>query len=197
MAIHRQALVGMEFVQRVLDSMPLVMFLVDQDFVIADLNAAAAEFVRTNKEGVRQQRGGTVLECLHAVEADSGCGRSESCKSCIIHEAVQAAIRGQRVERKHARLLSRKNGEILEAHYLATACPFVHEGKPFALLMLEDVSDLIRLQSFLPICAGCKKIRDRQNRWHNLESYLESRIDVEFTHGMCPECLEKWYPGEE
>ncbi len=46
-------------------------------------------------------------------------------------------------------------------------------------------------------CAACKKIRDENKCWHTLEEYLESRIEVEFTHGMCPECLEKWYPDEQ
>ena len=41
----------------------------------------------------------------------------------------------------------------------------------------------------LPICSYCKRIRDDKDYWSRLESYLSDRSDVEFTHGICPECF--------
>jgi len=186
-----------EFVRTLLDSMPLVIFVVDADFTIIHLNAAAREFVRSSLDGIFMKRGGTALRCLHSMEQPEGCGRSESCRDCIIREAVNQAVRGGRVHRRQARLRIMGEGKDTEVYYLVTSAPFLHEGKPLALLMLEDISELIRLEALLPICAACKKIRDENKCWHTLEEYLESRIEVEFTHGMCPECLEKWYPEEE
>jgi PAS domain S-box-containing protein len=51
------------------------------------------------------------------------------------------------------------------------------------------------LRGLLPICAGCKSIRDGNNEWRTLEEYVSQRAEVTFTHGMCPACMAKYYPG--
>ena len=45
-----------------------------------------------------------------------------------------------------------------------------------------------QLQGLLPICCYCKKIRDDQNYWQQVEKYLGNHLDVEFSHGICPDC---------
>jgi hypothetical protein len=50
------------------------------------------------------------------------------------------------------------------------------------------------LKGLLPICASCKKIRDDAGYWHQVEAYIGSRSDVEFSHGICPDCVIKLYP---
>lgn len=47
------------------------------------------------------------------------------------------------------------------------------------------------LQGLLPICMHCKRIRNGEQVWERLESYLEEHADVEFSHGLCDECLTK------
>ena len=57
---------------------------------------------------------------------------------------------------------------------------------------LEDAMAQIRhLQGLLPICSYCKRIRDDKNYWHQVEFYITSHADVRFTHGICPQCMEK------
>jgi phosphoserine phosphatase RsbU/P len=57
---------------------------------------------------------------------------------------------------------------------------------------LEDaLSQVNQLQGLLPICSYCKKVRDDQNYWQKVDTYLSDRIDVQFTHGVCPDCLER------
>lgn len=46
----------------------------------------------------------------------------------------------------------------------------------------------------MPICAGCKKIRDDSGYWQSVEGYLQSNTEINFSHGICPECTEKLYP---
>ena len=53
------------------------------------------------------------------------------------------------------------------------------------------------LSGLLPICAGCKKIRDDQGYWNQVESYIQKHTDARFSHGLCPDCLRKWYPEIE
>ncbi len=52
------------------------------------------------------------------------------------------------------------------------------------------------LRGLLPICAGCKKIRDDQGYWKQLEEYVEQHSEAQFTHGMCTECRAKWEAAE-
>ncbi len=52
------------------------------------------------------------------------------------------------------------------------------------------------LQELLPICAGCKKIRDDDGYWHQVESYISAHTNTIFSHGLCPDCLEKYYKEE-
>lgn len=56
------------------------------------------------------------------------------------------------------------------------------------------LGDVKTLSGLLPICAGCKKIRDGQGAWHQLEIYIRERTGAEFSHGMCPACTTQWYP---
>jgi len=46
----------------------------------------------------------------------------------------------------------------------------------------------------LPICASCKKIRDDKGYWQAVESYIDSHSEAKFSHGICPECIQKLYP---
>lgn len=55
---------------------------------------------------------------------------------------------------------------------------------------LKDVSTLTGL---LPICSKCKKVRDNEGYWKQIESYIESHSDVLFSHGLCEHCLEDLY----
>jgi PAS domain S-box-containing protein len=50
------------------------------------------------------------------------------------------------------------------------------------------------LSGLLPICAGCKKIRDDQGYWRQVESYIQKHSEATFTHGLCPECSHQLYP---
>lgn len=58
----------------------------------------------------------------------------------------------------------------------------------------KALSEIRTLQGLLPICSYCKKIRDVEGLWHQLESYLMSHSDVQFTHGICQECLKTYFP---
>ena len=58
----------------------------------------------------------------------------------------------------------------------------------------DALTQVKTLSGFLPICASCKNIRDDAGYWQQIEAYLGKHSDLEFTHGICPECLEKLYP---
>jgi len=49
------------------------------------------------------------------------------------------------------------------------------------------------LRGLLPICSGCKRIRDERNRWWPLDAYVKSHTDADITHTICPDCTQVFY----
>ena len=67
---------------------------------------------------------------------------------------------------------------------------------------LQDTSASVKtLNGLIPICAACKKVRNDEGYWSQIEIYVSQRSDATFTHGMCPDCIVEYYPrrpkGEE
>ena len=60
---------------------------------------------------------------------------------------------------------------------------------------LQSALDEIKtLRGIIPICSHCKKIRDDDDSWQRIEKYIGEHSEAEFSHGICPECLKKYYP---
>jgi ligand-binding sensor domain-containing protein len=58
----------------------------------------------------------------------------------------------------------------------------------------EALAQVKMLRGLLPICASCKKVRDDTGYWNQIETYIHERSEAEFSHSICPECLERFYP---
>ena len=58
----------------------------------------------------------------------------------------------------------------------------------------QSLHEIKTLRGLLPICASCKKIRNDDGAWEIIESYLREHAKVEFSHGICPDCIRKLYP---
>ena len=50
------------------------------------------------------------------------------------------------------------------------------------------------LQGVLPICSHCKNIRNKEGFWDRLETYIRKHSEIKFSHGICPDCADKYYP---
>lgn len=61
----------------------------------------------------------------------------------------------------------------------------------------KTLSEVKTLRGFLPICASCKKIRDDQGYWNQIETYIHEHSEAEFSHSICPECVAELYPDFE
>jgi len=58
----------------------------------------------------------------------------------------------------------------------------------------QALSDVKTLRGFIPICAGCKKVRDDKGYWEQIESYVRRHSEAQFSHGLCPDCIKTYYP---
>jgi len=60
---------------------------------------------------------------------------------------------------------------------------------------LQEALDNVKtLRGLIPIRANCKKIRDDEGYWHQVEVYVRDHTEAQFTHGLCPDCFRKLYP---
>lgn len=63
------------------------------------------------------------------------------------------------------------------------------------IIELKDALKQVKtLSGLLPICASCKKIRDDQGYWNQIESYIQTHSDAAFSHSICPDCAKSLYP---
>ena len=58
----------------------------------------------------------------------------------------------------------------------------------------EQLDQIKVLGGLLPICASCKKVRDDEGYWQQIESYIHQHSEAEFSHSLCPGCLREHYP---
>ena len=88
----------------------------------------------------------------------------------------------------------RQTGKVLLLRDITERRLAEKEREKLIAELRDALANLKRLSGLLPICASCKKIRDDQGYWHQVENYMQDHSEVEFSHGICPECAAKLYP---
>jgi hypothetical protein len=184
---------GAGFPSSVFDALPFPAFIVDADVRLLAVNPAANRFVRSGDDTLLRQRGGEVLHCINS---GAGCGLSPACTDCVIRSAVNFTVTSGQPVRRRARLELVEGQHVQEMHALVTASPVVFDGDARVLLFIEDLALLIAVTDVLPICMVCKKVLD-DDLWLQIEAYLDSHLDVKFTHGLCPDCSTRLYPDTD
>jgi hypothetical protein len=166
--------------------LPYPLLVMDGEMQVLDHNAAAEELL---SQPVRLQvvrRCGEVLRCEHALRSGACCGQTSHCPDCAVRTATLAAIESQGSVQTRAHI--QRGEEARFAHTLVTAVGFVRDGEKLALLMLQDLAELVTSTGLLPLCAVCHKVRDESGQWHELPLYLHSQFDLAVTHSLCPNC---------
>lgn len=174
-----------------IDALPGFLFVVDEDVSILDYNAAAATLAGGNRKAVLRHRGGEILHCVHATDSPDGCGRGAFCKSCFVRTAVAQALAGSRVVRRRVQMDLVTGTTTRQVHFLLTASPFAYLGFPRVLLLLEDLSEIMELQSVLPVCTRCKKLRTDDGYLLKLEDYLQHHVELGYSQQLCDDCRAK------
>ena len=179
----------------IFDAIPIPVFVVDDDVQILDQNSAASRFCGQDLEKVYRRRSGHALHCLHSSDVPEGCGKGPACKSCVIRNSVNSSMRGHTVSRRRMQLNVAEGLDTRELQILVTACPMT-EGRngERALLMMEDITSLTTLKKLIPICMQCKNVREDEEYWQTLEGYVHEHMGVDFSHGLCPKCVDQFYP---
>jgi len=178
----------------ILDAIPLIVLVVDDDVRVVDMNSAARKAFGPPSPGANDRRGGEVLKCIHSHDVPGGCGRGPRCKMCVIRSSVDLSTKGRTISRKRTRATIKDGDKTVNTELLVTTSPFRWDGVDYALLILEDVTELSRLRDLIPICSSCKRIRDDEQYWHEVDKYFSEQVGADFTHSICPSCLNRLYP---
>jgi hypothetical protein len=179
-----------DMLKAVFDALPSLVLVVDQDVKIQEYNTAVSDLLMAGRTTVLKRRAGEILHCIHSSEVPKGCGKSPSCKNCIIRNSVTEAFQGSRVVRRRTKIELIRDVSKIEIYALITASPFSFQDKPLVLLVIEDISEIADLYRMIPICSVCGKVRDDKESWMRIESYFKNKWDIDFSHGLCPDCYK-------
>ena len=98
------------------------------------------------------------------------------------------------VDRKPGQL-NQERKEAMQA--LARQVMALLECRRVSAALAEALERVKTLRGLLPICAWCKRIRDDRGYWEQVETFVRENTGAEFTHGICPECLERERPKKK
>ena len=106
---------------------------------------------------------------------------------------LQDQLKTARKEAAYYKKLSKETGDLRlrETEELSMVISRLKETEK---KLREALSQIKALSGLLPICSSCKKIRNDKGYWEQIETYIRSHSEVEFSHGICPECAKKLYP---
>jgi len=127
-----------------------------------------------------------------------------------LYERSRRRDDGEDVPDRYETLFKRKDGSEIDVEANVTIIDYKGQKGTFAVIRdITKQKEIIKtlkksaeqtrgLKELIPICAGCNKIRDDEKEgkpWISPAEYISVRLpDIHFTHGMCPDCMKKWYP---
>ena len=179
----------------ILNALTKPILVIDRNYhIVAANNVACRSFCLSHDNIVGR-------ECFKVThKRDRPCWQEES--NCPVKLAFEL--------KEKTRIVHKHNYEEKIIFEEITAAPiFDDRGKvSFVVEELNDITELIQskeiiehlkievntLRGIIPICSSCKKIRDDKGYWQQVEVYVRDRSEAEFSHAICPECLEKLYP---
>jgi hypothetical protein len=91
---------------------------------------------------------------------------------------VYQSLDGRHVVRNKAVMELVTPDGVLSIHLLVAASPLDYQSERLAVLVIEDITELMELRAILPICSNCKKIRNEDEYWKNVENYFKESLDV-------------------
>lgn len=172
---------------------------IDNDYKIVDINPRFTEYFLYTKEEVK----GKFIDDLIVPEESK-------------MEAKDLNVKTSQSYVYYDTLRKRKDGVLVPVSI--SAAPIMIKGKAAgSFVIYKDISKrkeaeterekvitelkqalekVKTLSGLIPICSHCKKIRDDSGYWQKVEEYISQYSDVDFSHSICPECLQKHYPKQ-
>jgi PAS domain S-box-containing protein len=171
-------------------------FVIDRSLRIAEINeAACVEYGQSRTEII----GRHCHEITHK-SLEPCFSQGTECPAKTVFET------GQQVRVVHQHQLP--EGKTIWEEIIASPLKSSRGANDYVIEELRDLSEILKnqdvirhltdevktLRGIIPICAGCKRIKNDKGYWEIVEKYLKEHSQADFSHGLCPECMKKFYP---
>ena len=177
----------------VFNNLSFSVLVIDKEYNILSMNKKAAELL--NSESCKGSKCFMLTHCRNSSCWEHG-------EICPVKDCFETKLFSRAVH-KH----NYNGAEVFEE---ITATPVFDDNGDIKYVIeeLRDISKLLKLetvinslrnevktlQGIIPICSACKKIRDDEGFWSQVENYISTRSDAKFSHSLCPDCLKELYP---
>ncbi|MBA4367067.1 MAG: hypothetical protein C0403_05445 [Desulfobacterium sp.] len=180
--------------------------------------------VERANDGIIMVQDGVIEYANPRIEEISGYSRVEllgkpfidyidSAESSRVGDHYLRHLSGEQIESVYETAIRHKDGRKIDVEFNSGVVPY--RGRAAVLVIIRDISerkraeeererlitelqkaiaDIKKLSGLLPICSSCKKIRDDNGNWKQIESYIKENSEAEFSHSICPECAKRLYP---
>ncbi len=176
-------------VQSLINSIPAMLFAVDEDVRILASNLAAAKLLGVGGQHILK-RAGEVLHCIHSELIQTECGATPFCQHCPIRRSVQKSIRDKIHVREVADFQLFDGYKVNRFKGVIITSPLI-DADDKAMLMIADLHLVTDHQHFFTICSHCrKKIKSSHNIWVNMETFFRNFFNVTISHGVCQSCYK-------
>lgn len=182
------------------ENAPSAYFLVGTDSIIRNCNRRAEELIGYTKD---EMIGRSMLELYS--DSPEGKDRAEE-----IFNKLMSGEPTNYVELKMKRsddtdvwvsvsenTIVDVDGEVVESRSMIIDVTDRKRLEEEMVRLVDELQEIIcrikKVSGLLPICSSCKKIRDDGGDWKQVEEYINEHFKVEFTHSICPECVERFY----
>jgi transcriptional regulator with PAS, ATPase and Fis domain len=135
------------FLKQLFDAIPCGVLIMDQDRHIHAVNRVVRQTFGDGQLEIVQQRTGELFNCINVDKR--GCGFSETCQQCLIKDAAVKAVKGEQIYRNRTTIKVRRDGKVADQVLLISAGPANIDNREFAIIVIEDITELNTLRSRL------------------------------------------------
>jgi len=172
---------------------PIPIFIITPKITVHGCNPAALELLGLDStHDIVNRHSGDVLSCINAVNFSGTCGCTDQCVKCDIRNSLTETFNtDESIIQKSTTIQVYRNGISRNVNALITTFKLSGDN---AVLVIENITDIVNLQQLIPICSYCKKVRSDDKYWASVEEYIEVHSGCDVTSGICPHCIAKLYP---
>ena len=164
----------------------------DNEDRLADFNAMAQTMLELPAKNIIGQYANHVFahkpNFLKAIDADNGTRQEIDCST---HDGswryYEMGLEKLYDNKKHL------TGKLIILHDITNRRAMEKSQTLLIQELQEALTQIKTLEGLIPICANCKKVRDDQGYWQEVEGYVMEHSHAEFSHGICPTCAKKLY----
>jgi PAS domain S-box-containing protein len=189
------------FLRQLLDINPSYIFVKDQQGCFVLVNQAFSSAFGPSEESLVGKTEQELFDQPKELEAFQEGDRSvlEEAREINLPEQTMTDAWGVRHWLQTAKLPVRDSeGQVIQVLTVSTDITrrkLAEEDRERLITELKEALAKVHLLSgYLPICGSCKKIRNDEGYWEQIEGYIQNHSNAEFSHGICPECTSKLYP---